>query len=301
VGLFTAPATIRDGETTMGFYHVVLNGEIRPVGEAQVPLLSPALFSSFGVYETIEVVQGVGFHLEDHLVRMVESAAMIEMELPYSVKEMASWAETLIRETELEECRLRVVVLGATQSDERVLVAMVPQPRRHFAPEEYENGVQAVTFCGSRALPKCKSLNTLVNYLAQRQADRSGTREAILCSSGGMTEGSRSNIFAVDDGNLVTPPAEHVLAGITRDIVIRLADEIGVPVVEQILPMARIGELNEFFVTSTSMHVMPVVSIDGQPVGQGQVGPITRRLSVRFEDYHQSWVCRAKGGGISCD
>ena len=278
----------------MGFYHAVLNGKIRPVAEAQVPLLSPALFSSFGVYETIEVVRGVGFHLEEHLVRMVESAAMIEMELPYGVEEMAGWAQTLIGETEVEECRLRVVVLGATQSDERVLVAMVPQPLLHFPPEEYENGTQAVIFSGSRALPKCKSLNTLVNYLAQRQAARSGARESILCSSGEMTEGSRSNIFAVKGDRLITPPAGQILAGITRDIVIRLTDDMGVQVVEEILPVSEIEDYDEFFVTSTSMHVMPIISIDGRVVGAGQVGPVTRGLGDRFEEYHLAYVDRGR-------
>jgi branched-subunit amino acid aminotransferase/4-amino-4-deoxychorismate lyase len=279
----------------MEFYHVVLNGQIRPAVEAQVPLMSPALFSSFGVYETVEVVQGVGFHLEDHLTRMVESAAMIEMELPYSVADMVSWAKLLIREAELDACRLRVVVLGATQADEEVLVAMVPQPLPRISAEEYEQGAQAVTFAGSRSLPRCKSLNTLVNYLSLRQAERSGAREAILCDSGEMTEGSRSNIFAVHKGRVITPPSDRVLDGITRDIVIRLAGEIGLSVVEGPLPVSAVRGFDEFFVTSTSMHVMPIVAINGEKVGSGFVGPVTQQLGDLFERYHGEYIVRERG------
>lgn len=274
----------------MEFYHVVLNGEIRPIGEAHVPLMSPALFSSFGVYETIEVVHGVAFHLEDHLARMIESTSMIEMDLPYRVEEMVTWARRLIREKGISDCRLRVVVLGASQPGEEVLVAMVPQPTLTFPRDEYIKGAQAICFSGQRAFPMCKSLNTLVNYLAQRQAARLGAREAILCSSGTMTEGSRSNIFAVHGGAVTTPPAAHVLAGITRDIVIRLAGELGIPVAEGALTVRELEDYDEFFVTSTSMHIMPIVAVDGRPIGSGNVGPVTAGLGARFEEYHRACV-----------
>jgi D-alanine transaminase len=105
-----------------------------------------------------------------------------------------------------------------------------------------------------------------------------------------MTEGSRSNIFAVQQGELLTPPSGLVLSGITRDILIRLAMEAGYAVRQRSLWLAELPKYDEFFITSTSMHIMPVVEIDGNPVGRGRVGHMTADLIRRFEEYHRLYV-----------
>ena len=211
----------------MNFQYVILNGRTRPATEAKVSLFSPALFSSFGVYESVEVVDGVPFHLHDHLSRLTESAEMIELSLPYSIDDIASWVNQLIRENSNQDCILRIIALGVTQAEDEALVTILPQPPSHCPDSYYSEGVAVITFAGSRALPTCKSLNTLVNYLARRQAIRADVHEAILRSGGEMTEGSRSNIFAVCRDEIRTPPADRVLSGITRDIIVRLALEAG--------------------------------------------------------------------------
>ncbi len=274
----------------MGLYHVMLNGQIRPLEDARVPLLSPALFSSFGVYESIEVIEGTPFHLYDHLVRMFESAALIELSLPYSPGDIERWCDDLLRDVGPQDVRLRIIVLGSSLPEEDVLVAVVPQELPRFPAEEYERGAVAVLYAGARSLPKCKSLNTLVNYLGQREAARHGAREAILCDRGIMTEGSRSNIFTVVDGTLLTSPSDLVLSGITRDIVVRLALEAGYQVQEAPLPLSELSNFSEMFVTSTSMHIMPVVRVEDQTVGSGMVGPVTADLRQRFEAYHQAYM-----------
>jgi D-alanine transaminase len=146
-----------------------------------------------------------------------------------------------------------------------------------------------VTYAGCRHLPECKSLNTLVNFLARRHAVRVGAQEAVLCSDGRLTEGARSNIFAVHRGELCTPPAGQVLSGITRDIVLALAIESGILVRERSLYLAEVDEYDEFFVTSTSMHVMPVVAIDDRVVGRGRVGRVTAEMVRQFEVYHHKY------------
>ena len=107
----------------------------------------------------------------------------------------------------------------------------------------------------------------------------------MLYHAGCLTEGSNSNLFAVVNGRVVTPPHTEVLSGVTRDIVIRLAHENGIELVESELPVAEIGGWQEVFITSTSRHVMPITTIDGQPVGSGNVGPVTQRLHDLFEAY----------------
>lgn len=275
----------------MHFEHAILNGRIRPVTEANVSLFSPALFNSFGVYESIEVLEGIPFHLRDHLSRLAESAEMIELSLPYSTYDMASWVSHLIQENGNQECLLRVIALGVTQVEDEALVAILPQPLPLYPDSYYWEGAAVITFEGCRPLPACKSLNTLVNYLARRQAVRSGVHEAILrAPSGEMTEGARSNIFAVRRDELLTPPAERVLSGITRDITIRLALEAGYRVSEVPLNLMDLPHFDEFFVTSTSMHIIPIVRIGSALVGEGRVGRVTVDLMDRFERYHRHYI-----------
>jgi len=274
----------------MEFKHVILNGKLRPTTEATVSLFSPALFSSFGVYESIEVVEAVPFYLHDHLSRLAQSAEMIELHMPYRTRDMADWVRQLILENGNHECLLRVIALGVTQTEEEALVAILPQPLPRYPDTCYREGAAVITFEGSRSLPACKSLNTLVNYLARRQAIRAGVHEAILCAGGEMTEGARSNIFAVRRDELLTPPANQVLSGITRDIVIRLALEAGYRASEVPLHLTDLPRFSEFFVTSTSMHIIPTVRIGDTVVGQGQVGPVTLDLMDRFERFHRNYL-----------
>jgi branched-chain amino acid aminotransferase len=277
-------------EIKMDFQYVILNGRTRPATEAKVSLFSPALFSSFGVYESVEVVEGVPFHLQDHLSRLAESAEMIELSLPYSTYDIASWVSQLIRENGNRDCLLRIIALGVTQAEDEALVAILPQPLPCYPDSYYSEGAAVITFAGSRALPTCKSLNTLVNYLARRQAVRAGVHEAILRTDGEMTEGSRSNIFAVCRDEIRTPPVDRVLSGITRDITVRLALEAGYRALETPLNLMDLSQFSEFFITSTSMHIIPVVRIGGAHVGEGHVGPVTLDLMDRFERYHRDYI-----------
>ncbi len=159
-----------------------------------------------------------------------------------------------------------------------------PEAPRAFPAEMYQQGVGAVTFQGERALPHAKSLNTLVNHLARMNAGKAGEHEGLLVDRHRcVTEGSTSNLFVVQDGVLLTAPDEDVLAGVTQLELLKLAGELGLPVLQRPLPLAERVHWNEAFLTSTSRHVLPLVRIDGQPIADGRPGPITRRLHQAFE------------------
>ena len=179
---------------------------------------------------------------------------------------------------------MRLFVIGPDNGGE-VVAYIWPQPQPVYPANYYTQGAPAITFEGYRYLPQAKSLNALASYMAQRRARAAGVHEALLHHAGHLTEGSNSNLFAVVDGTLTTPPAGEVLSGVTRDIVIGLAAGGGIPLAEAPLPLAGVSRWDECFITSTSRHVMPVTAIDGQPIGDGQVGPITRLLMTRFESY----------------
>jgi branched-subunit amino acid aminotransferase/4-amino-4-deoxychorismate lyase len=127
----------------------------------------------------------------------------------------------------------------------------------------------------------------LVNFMARRAATRVGALEGLLYHNGYLTEGARSNLFAVRQGKLLTPPATDVLSGITRDIILQVMVDTSSPVIEAPLP-TDLSLYEEIFISSTSMHVMPITRIDGQPIGSGQVGPITKLAMARFETHYRA-------------
>ncbi len=265
------------------------NGQLVPGAEAQVSVFHPALYGAYGVYESIEVRSGVVFHLDDHLARLAASAAILEMALPASIGEMTEWITLLLQAAQTDTCLLRLFVLGANGSSPAEAFIW-PQTLPVYPTHYYEDGAGAITFEGERALPQAKSLNTLVNFLARRKAQHAGEHEGLLVSRGTVKEGSSSNLFVVRSGTVLVPPPHEVLAGVTADVVMALAHANGITVGVQDLPVAEIGTWDEAFLTSTSRHVMPLVRIDGRPLGRGRPGPVTRRLAELFEAEFHSLV-----------
>jgi D-alanine transaminase len=129
-----------------------------------------------------------------------------------------------------------------------------------------------------------KSLNLLGAVLAKQEAADQGCQEAILVRDGIVTEGSSTNIFIVKNGTLQTHPANHlILHGITRKLTLKLADELAIPVNETPFTPRELLEADECFLTSTTMEITPIVRVDGNTIGTGEPGPVTRRLQESFE------------------
>jgi branched-subunit amino acid aminotransferase/4-amino-4-deoxychorismate lyase len=148
----------------------------------------------------------------------------------------------------------------------------------------FEQGVGAVSHPGERALPQAKSLNTLVNHMARVRAQQAGEHEGLLVNRHGcLTEGSSSNLFVVQAGVLITPPVEDVLTGVTQEEVLKLAARLAIPVERRPLPLAELARWDEAFLTSTSRHVLPLVRLDGQPIGSGCPGSTAKALRAAFE------------------
>jgi branched-subunit amino acid aminotransferase/4-amino-4-deoxychorismate lyase len=273
----------------MSFSYVSLNGNLVPFSKAQVSLAHPVFTTSLGVYESIQVDQGHPFHLNDHIERLQASADLIGIPLPASEK-LRRWGVALIQALPPTSCSVQILALGDSAQD--TIVAFLPKAIRTYAKTLYTQGASAITYPGQRAIPQCKSFNTLVNHLARVKAHRQGALEGILTHNNQLYEGARSNVFVVIAGNntLLTPPARQVLSGITRDIVLQVMEESPYPIQERrvLLDMP----LTEMFITSTSMHVMPITTLNGQKVGNGQVGPVTREAMKRFEGYYEGYFKR---------
>ncbi len=273
------------------FPFALVDGAIIPFDAAQISLAHPVFLTSFGVYESIQVENGQPFYLDSHVRRLLSSAAQLAIDLPpFAV--LRQWGDALIRALPAESYALHMLAIGAKNGDETPTVAFLPKPIARYPSEYYTMGAAAITYPGERLLPQCKSFNTLINYLARVEARRNGALEALLVSGGQILEGARSNVFVVDhQGRLITPPAAKTLSGITKEVLMREMAASPTPVIEADIPADT--PLTEMFITSTSMHVMPITHLNGQPVGDGRVGAVTRMAMERFESFFRNTMRKA--------
>ncbi|NPA90887.1 MAG: hypothetical protein GXO55_05495 [Chloroflexi bacterium] len=269
---------------------VTRNGQPIPAEEARVHIQNPAVLHALGVYETVQVLRGHPFCLDEHVRRLERSAEAIQLRLPASHRTLKRWVWDVVSTRPREDSTVRILAVNGDPFTEPTVYVLLFPPVRH--PRElYERGACVVTYEGERALPTAKTLNTLVNFLARRAAEAAGCHEGLLVARDGIREGASSNVFVVIQGGLVTPPDHLVIAGVTRDIVIRLARERGYRLIFRPIPLSSMPDWDEMFITSTSRHVMPVTRVNGHPVGTGEVGPITQELSRAFE----AFVAKSRG------
>jgi len=245
-----------------------------------------------GIYEVCRVYQGKIYQWEAHYQRFVRSAAELRIAFPWTSSELQSTAYELVEKNGLaaEDAILYLqVTRGAAprthdfpEGMKPVLSGFARKMARPLA--QLENGVAAALLPDIRWL-RCdiKSLNLLGAVMAKQQAKERGAFEAILHRDGTVTEGSASNLFVVKDGALYTHPANHlILRGITRQVVLELAAQLSLPVREEAFDTQFLALADEAFFTGTTVEVMPVVSIDGKPVGSGRVGAVVRKLQEAF-------------------
>jgi branched-chain amino acid aminotransferase len=276
---------------------VHVGGRICSAEEARISVFDRGFLFGDSVYETIASEGGRLFALDEHLDRLQHSALRLRLTLP-----ARSEIERAIQETVAaagnSETRVRVMVTRGVGGDLDPASASAPalvviaQPRGGPTAEMYDEGVAVAIVSVVRNLPGAidpavKSGNYLNNVMALEEARRlfPGTHEALLLSvSGSVAEGASSNVFMVAGGELVTPALSvGILAGVTRAKVLALADAEGVPWREpEFLAPDQLRAADEVFLTSAGRGVLPVTRVDGQPVGAGRPGPVTRRLMMSY-------------------
>ncbi|MFS0689169.1 D-amino-acid transaminase [Sporosarcina sp. 179-K 8C2 HS] len=244
-----------------------------------------------GVYEVVKVYDGELYTAEEHFARLFQSASKIKMTIPYSEQQLIDIAKELVKVNEVETGHIYLqVTRGASprvhQFPELAVTPVVtaysvhnPRPLSNI-----EGGVSVKTVEDVRWL-RCdiKSLNLLANVLAKQEAYEAGCAEAIFIRDGIVMEGSSSNAFGVKDGVVITHPATNlILNGITRQVVLKLCKENGIPIEERAFTPDEMYTMDEFFITSTTAEITPVVLIDEKPVGSGTPGGITRSLQKAF-------------------
>ena len=268
---------------------IYLNGTFLPYDEACLSVEDRGFLFADGIYEVIAFQRGWAFRMADHLERLERSAAAIRLPLPRPLEDLEAAASALIARNGLEADEA-IVYLQVTRGPARREHAFPPRPEptvlmlaRRVQPldrAKREQGVAVITVPDTRwHWCHVKAIGLLPNVLAKQQALEAGAHEAVFVRDGRVTEASAANLFAVFNGVLWTHPADQwILPGITRKVVLELAARLEVPVREEAFSVEHLAEATELFLTGTTIRVLPVVTVDGRPVGSGRPGPITRRL-----------------------
>jgi branched-chain amino acid aminotransferase len=239
------------------------------------------------------------FRLEDHLQRLVDSCTMYRMELTYSVDELVAACCELVEKNGVDSCYLRPMVIrgygagGMVPFDSPIEVFLPCWPWGTYLGEgALENGVDACVSSWNRmapnTIPSMAKIagNYLSGQLIKTEALRNGFAEGIALTPDGMlSEGSGQNVFVVHHGTVYTPTVNGTLLhGITRNAILTLMRDMGLPVREQELPREMLYMADEIFLTGTASEVTPVRSVDRIEIGNGRRGPITTQVQQRFLD-----------------
>jgi len=278
---------------------VSIDGALSPAATARIPVLDDGFTLGDGVYETLRTYGGRPFHLDLHLKRLRASAGRIGIELALGDAELRARIDALLERAGNDESYVRLIVSRGVGTISYRFENLPPPTVVAFArrfegypPTHHDPGIPVAIVSVRRnpanaADPAIKSCSLLNSVLAAREAHARGALEAILLNvRGEVAEGHASNVFAVEGGALHTPPLDAgILAGITREIVLRLARERGLVTREETLLPDALRNADEAFVTSSVREVMPISRIDDRPVGAGRPGPVTVALREALREY----------------
>ncbi len=273
------------------------NGVITDAADARISILDHGLLYGDGVFEGVRIACRRLFRLPDHLARLRVSARAIGLGIPWDDAFLTGVLTDTARAHGEDEAYARLIVtrgvgaLGVDPSScpEPGLIVIVGDIEL-FSPEKSARGIALATSSLRRPPfdvldPRVKSLNYLNNVLAKAEAKRHGADEALVLNTfGRIAETSVANLFMVGDGRILTPsPSEGALAGITRGSVLEAAGAAGITVSELALTRADLFTASEVFLTGSGAGIVPVGSLDGQPVGTDPARPVTTRIAAALD------------------
>lgn len=274
-----------------------IDGSIQPLSGAQVSVEDRGNLFADGIYEVVAFHGGQPLLLEEHLDRWETSAKGLLLDSPVTRAERRARILELVEQSGFQDAlvygqmtrgagrRNHVFPPAGTPPTEFWFVRALPQ----YPEELRQNGVGLATHPDERwANCHLKTICLLPNVLAKERARRIGAFESLLIdpADGRVTECTSSNAYAVIDGAIQTHPlGRKILPGITRLLVQRVAQELGIAFIERPVPIGEFRGADEAFITSTTMGVMPATQLDRRPIGSGRVGRITRELAAAVEDH----------------
>jgi D-alanine transaminase len=273
---------------------VYLNGQYLPLNEAKVSVLDRGFLFGDGVYEVIPSYSGHLFHFQEHLERLENSLAAIRLANPQTREQ---WLEILTRllDANFDQYIYLQITRGVAPKRDHAFPDNTPPTVFAMCSKivpfaGLNKGVKAISTDDSRwKFCNVKAITLLGNILHRQEAIDQGCAEALLVKDGYVIEGAASNVFAVIDGVLCTPPkSNEILPGITRDVILDIARKNNIPCREDKIPFATLQTASEIWVTSSTREIIPIVELDFKQVSDGNPGPVWQAMNQLFQAYKQS-------------
>ena len=277
---------------------VFLNDKLVDIDKASVSVTDGGLLYGMGLFETMRSYNGVVFCLKDHLDRLFFSAGSLSINITYDREYIVDAIYKLLKANKLTDARLRLTLTSGPMSQAKeqrqatlLITATKLQP---YPPEYYKKGVLAVLcpFRQNTAEPIYghKTINYLSRMIALNVAHQKRAAEALWFTvDNRLAEGCISNVFLVKDSVLYTPPIETpVLAGVARKTVCQIAMRNSIKLVEKTLGIDDLLGTDEIFLTNVIMQILPVSHVEKHTVGDGKVGPVTKKLMEYFDEFIKS-------------
>jgi len=273
---------------------VWLNGWVVPAHAARVSALDRGLLHGDGVYDTWRMYGGRPFAVAAHVRRLTAAARVLGLPVPGPAAVWERRSRLLVARNGLGDAAVRLTVTRGAAGDAplpaarvRPTVLLSPRPLPPDLARRQDDGVAVVLLPFPRdAGPPWGNLKLVGHASAvvgRRIAARRRADEGLYVTADGeVTEGTTSNLFLVERDTLVTPPLAGILPGVTRALVLQLARRAGLPVREEVVTVARLRRAGEVFLTASTVEILPVVRLDGRPIGHARPGPLTRVLQARY-------------------
>lgn len=271
-----------------------LNGQYLPLSEAKVSVLDRGFLFGDGVYEVIPSYSGHLFRLEDHLNRLQTSLNNIRLDFCYTPEKWLNLLTPLLGDSNDQYIYLQITRgISATRDHafpvdtNPTVFAMCPDIKPFGG---ISTGIKALTMDDSRwEMCHVKATTLLANILLRQEAVERGCAEAILVKKAYVTEGVASNLFAVIDDILVTPKkTTRILPGITRQVILELAQNNHIPAAEEIISLEALQKASEIWLSSSTKEIIPVVELDSNRVGAGKPGPVWKKMNQLFQKYKRT-------------
>lgn len=267
-------------------------GQFRPLAEACLPITDHVIQRGVGVFDLVRTYNRRPMQLQAHLSRLLSSAAQLGIEVPWTLDFLTELVRFGIDQLE-GEVLAKIYVTGG---DRFVDDCRFPEPRLfatfvklELPPEEvYRQGVRLYPVRHGRSNPTAKSIDYLSSY--EKNRNDPGAYEVLYCPDGEITESAHSTFFLVKEGRIITAPSELVLAGTTRAILLQLMGEESIPVELRAPRLDELTATQEAFIAGSIKQIVPVVAVGELPVGAGQPGPMTERISQVFLNNVHRWV-----------
>ncbi|HMR91935.1 MAG TPA: aminotransferase class IV [Chitinophagaceae bacterium] len=256
-----------------------INDEIIKADTASVLLSDMALQRGYGIFDFFKIIDNQPVFLEEHLGRFYQSAQAMQLAVNKSAEELAAIIHELIQLNQLPQSGMRITLTGGYAADgystQQPNLLLVQQPLTLAT--SLQPGIRLMIYAHQRQLPQVKTIDYLMAVWLQPHIRRQGAADVLYHQQGIVTECPRANFFIVNKNNELATPAANILEGITRKKVLQLAKK-HIAVKEGTVTLADIYEAKEAFITSTTKHLLPVVQIDDNIIGDGKPGVVTRSL-----------------------